>query len=367
MHADSLQPAPAIDREPPLAFLERRRRPLALAALIGALAGGVTAQLLPSRYQATAHLVIVPADDPTGPNTTGALDLANATLPVVVAVLHSARLADAVVARLGLASAWHLPPAQAALRLSRQLDVATDRKSNLVTVSTEDRLPRRARDIVAAVTDEATALGSALWSARNRVQRQRLEGELADVRAKLAAAEEALRDFRQRTHVVDLAAQVKASVEQAAAIERLYIDKSLGVRFTRGFGDGDAVEVRRATRERDAVAHELGGLRHGAARPGPILSLDELPALEVEHARLQRAIDELGARQQMLALKVAQLRAAEARPGGSAEVIDPPVEPTRRSGPSRLRYAGLGGLVAALATALALLWAARRRRPFVVQ
>lgn len=368
MHADTLQSTVAIDPEPPLALLERKRRPLAWAALVGALAGAITAQLLPPRYQATAHLVVVPADDPTGGSPTGGVEQANATLPVVVTVLQSARLAEAVVSRLGLASAWHVTPAQASLRLRGVLDVATDRKANLVTVSAQDRVPRRARDIVAAVTDEATALGNALWSARNRTQRERLEAERADVVRRLGAAEEAMRAFSQRTHVVDLPTQVKASVEQAAALERLQIDKALAVRFSRGFGDGDAIEVRRATRERDAVTRELLGLRSASVRPGPLLALDDLPALELEHARLKRAVDELAATDQLLAGRIGQLRAAEARPGGAAELIDPAIEPTRRAGPSRLRYGGVGGLLAALATAGALLLSGRRRRtPFVVQ
>lgn len=368
MHPESLEQMGAPPaREPALALLERRRRTLACAALVGALGGALAAQLLPPWYESTARLVVVPVDDPTSGVSTNALDLANATLPMVVAVLRSARVTDTVVARLDLARAWQLTPARAARRLHAELDVATDRKSNLVTVSFEDHLPRRARDIVAVATEEATALGGELWSSRNRAHRLRLQAELSRVQTSLRAAEAAMRQFRERTHVVDLTAQVKASVEQAASLERLHIDKALGVRFARGYGDGEAIEVRKSAREREAVARELSGLRHDYARPGPLLALDELPALEVEHARLKRALDELGARNDLLALKVSQLEAAEARPGGRAEIIDPAVEPSRRAGPSLLRYGAVGAVALALLAAVFVLSTARRRPRLVVQ
>ena len=288
MLPETLQSTVVAAPEPALALLERKRRPLAWAALVGALAGATAAQLLPPRYRATAHLVVVPTDDPTGGSPTSGVEQATATLPIVVTVLHSARLAEAVVARLGLSAAWHMSAPAAALRLRAILDVATDRKSNLVTVAAEDRVPTRARDLVAAVTDEATTLGNALWSARNRTQRARLEADRAEVQRRLDGAEVAMRAFCQRAHVVDLPTQVKASVEQAAALERLHVDKAIAVRLSRGFGDDDAIEVRRATRERDAVARALVGLRTASAAPGPLLALDDLPAIR-GRARAARA------------------------------------------------------------------------------
>jgi uncharacterized protein involved in exopolysaccharide biosynthesis len=371
-----MDPEVAVDvtpREPPrqrtrswLALIERRRGPLAAAAVAGALAGVLVASVVPPWYRASARLVIVPADDPTASGGPNPLDVATATLPVAVAVLHSERVAEATVAQLRLDYAWHLPPREAARRLLARLEVRPERKTSLLSVSIEDGVAARASAIVAAVTDLAATASNELWSARNHEQRQRLERDLGEVRRRLEAAEEQMRRFRERTHVVDLSTQVKASLDEAATLERLRVDKALALRFARDYGNGSAIEVQRSRRELAAVSRELETLRHDRSRPGPLLTLDLLPALEVEDARLRRDVETLGARYELLSQKLNQLKAADARPAGRAETIDPAVAPLRRAGPSRLRFGGGGAVLAALAAALlVLLRAQRRSRPLL--
>jgi uncharacterized protein involved in exopolysaccharide biosynthesis len=367
VHPVDPDPVTAPPRLPPsggdslLPLLERHRRPIAIAAMVSGLAGCVLANLLPPWYEASARLVVVPAEDPTSSGT-NPTEAANATLPMVVSILHSRRAADETVAALGLAAAWRLDPVRAQLKLSDKLSVATDRKANLVTVSFEDESPESTRAVVAEMAERARRIGGELWAARNRDHRRALEQQLAQANQQLAAAEDALRDFRERTHVVDLPAQVKATVEQSALLERLRIEKALDLRYVRDFGDGRSVEVQRTRHQRDAASRELEALEHESDRVGPLLALAELPRLEVEHGRLRRAIDEQAARQQALALKLGQLEAAEARPGGRAEIIDLPATPTRRAGPSRTTWGAGGAFAGGLLTALVIAWRARHRK-----
>ncbi|HEY2743918.1 MAG TPA: Wzz/FepE/Etk N-terminal domain-containing protein [Polyangia bacterium] len=343
------------------ALLWRRRRAIAIAALAGALAGEIAVNVLPPSYEASARLLIVPVADPTAAAGGNAFEAANATLPVVVAILHSRRVADATVEALRLDGAWRVTPDDARKRLIDRLVVATDRKANLMTVSFEDRVPARARAVVGTMADRAAALSKELWTQQNREHRQTLERELDGVAATLAAAEDTFRVFRERNRVVDLPSQMRASVEEAAALARLRIDKTLDLRFARSFGDHSAIEVQKGERERAAASTELAMLAHGgAAAAGPLLPLDELPRLEVEHARLKRAVDELAARHELLALKVSQLVAAEARPGGLAEIIDPPIDPRTPSGPSMGKLICTGTFSAALLAALFVLLLTRR-------
>jgi uncharacterized protein involved in exopolysaccharide biosynthesis len=345
-----------------IGLIESRRKTIVLAALVGALVGEVAVKTLPPTYEASGRLFVIPADDPTAVHGINAFDVANATLPLVVAVLRSRRLVEATVDRLRLDAAWGLNIIEARKRLTDTLTVATDRKANLLTVSFEDREPERARVVVATIADQAAVISSNVWAERDREHRHKLESELATVSAQLVAAEDELRRFRERTHVIDLPTQIKASVDEAAALERVRIEKTMSWRFARAFGENDSVEVQKGDRERNAAAVELDGLRRGKAGAGPLLPLDELPRLEVEYVRLKRSVDEQAARREMLALKVSQLVAAEARPGGLAEVIDPPTLPTRPSGPSTIKLVGAGAVLGAMiAAALVLLFATRRR------
>jgi uncharacterized protein involved in exopolysaccharide biosynthesis len=345
-----------------VAVIERHRRTIIFAAALGALSGAIAANVLPATYESKGRLFVVPADDPTAAHGTNAFDLANATLPLVVTSLHSRRVLEETVERLRLDTAWGVPARVARRRLDAGLTVATDRKANLITVSFEDRVPARARAVVGAIAERATALAIDLWAQRNRAHRRQLEADLAQVGAELTAAEDAFRGFRERTHIVDLASQIKATVEHAAALERLRIDKALNLRFARAFGDSASIEVQKGVRERAAVSVELEALRVGTSDMGPLLPLDQLPKLELEYTRLKRAVDEHAARHEMLALKVSELVAAEARPGGLAEVVDPPDEPQVPSGPSAVKLMLGGALMAALVAVAVVLVRARRRR-----
>jgi uncharacterized protein involved in exopolysaccharide biosynthesis len=345
-----------------LAHIESRRRTILFAALVGALAGELAAVVLPPTYEATCKMFVIPADDPTAIHGTNAFDVANATLPLVVALLRSRRLADDTVDQLKLDAAWRLSKHKASRRLFDTLTVATDRKTNLVTVSFEDRDPGRALAVVSTVARQTTAVSTSLWSERDREHRRRLEDDLATVTRQLGAAEDELKRYRERTNVIDLPSQIEATVEEAAALERVRIEKSLGVRFARAFGREQAYEVQKSARERSGAAAELAGLRHGNGSAGPLLPLDALPEIVMEHARLKRAVDELAARRELLTSRVSQLLAAEARPGGGAAMIDPPTLPTRPSGPSGLKLGGAGAVAGAFIAALVVLLLRRRLR-----
>jgi uncharacterized protein involved in exopolysaccharide biosynthesis len=344
-------------------IIERHRQALLAAGLVGALLGGLAGLLLPPSYQANARLVIVPVDDPTATGgVTAGYDLATVTLPVVIAILQSGTISERAVERLDLARLWNLTPRLARRRVSTSLSVGSERKTNLVTLSYSDRSPEEARAVLATVAELATTMSTELWAARNRQHRQTLEHDLLEIDAQLAAAENGLREFRERNHVVDLPEQIRVTVDEAATLERLRIDKSIDVRLARGFGGPQSIEVQKSALARAAAEHALRQLRSGSGR-APLLPFDELPRLEVEHVRLKRAVDEQAARHDLLALKVSQLLAAEARPGGIAQIIDPPVLPTERALGSVARLALAGAVLAALLAALFVWRRAARSLP----
>jgi uncharacterized protein involved in exopolysaccharide biosynthesis len=345
----------------PAALLERHWAAISGAALAGALIGAIVGRALPSWYESTAKLVVIPVDDPTVVGGTNAVDGANATLPMLAAIMRSRTVADETVERLGLATVYRSTPDLARAELIGHLTVTTDRKANVVSVAAEDRSPERARDLAATVAELSSHRSVELWAARSHEHRLKLQAELAGVSTRLRTAEDALRTFREQNHVIDLPAQIKASVEVAAALEKQRIDKEVGLHFLRGFGGSSSVEVQRARRDREATARALEALVHGATAIGPLLPLDALPPLELEHTRLKRAIDVEAARYDVLSQKIGQLVAAEARPGGRPELVDEASLPRRRARPSRSLVCLQGAVAAALLMSLGLWLRARRR------
>lgn len=320
---------PFLDR---LATAARRRWwVLVLAALVGGAAGIAASRLLPPWYESNASYAVIPIDDPT---VVSGAD-SSAAIPLFSHVLVSRRAADETVQQLDLVRAYSkATPEAARAELMRHVNVSTDRKANVVVLSVEDRMPSRAQMIANTLGEVARGISTEIWSARTGEHRKRLETRLAEISKALKSAEEAMRTFRERERVVDLPEQIKASVAEAAFLERLKTEKRIGLHFAQGFGGAESPEVRRSQLEAGGAQQALQGLVHGGLRNGPLLALDALPRLEEENGRLKRDIDVNSATYELLARQVEQLRAVEARSGGRAELVDAPVEPRERSRPS---------------------------------
>ncbi len=306
--------------------------------------------------QATAIFAVIPVDDPTAPSQ-GASEAAGAALPLFTHVLVSRRVVDEVVAQMQLTQLYRKStPYEAGVELLKHVGVSTDRKANVVVLSVEDRQPAQAKRIASALGELGRAVNAEIWSARATEHRRRLEARLAEVSKNLNAAEEAMRTFREREHVVDLPEQIRASVAEAAFLERVKNEKRMKLHFDQGFAGAESPEVKRGQLEAGGTAAALQGLVHGGRHPGPLLPLDNLPRLEQEHARLKRDIDVNSQTYDLLARQVEQLRAVEARSGGRAELVDAPAEPKERIRPSRASLMIEGSMIGLFLGLLLVIW-----------
>src|SRR5215510_11311598 len=273
-----------------LAAVRERWRVVVAALLIGAAGGIIAGLLLPRWYESTMSFAVIPAEDP---NTPISMDptTTNTALSLFSQVLTSRRVTDEVVSQFDLTAAYKTKTAQdARLELLNHLTVIADRKSNLVSVAVEDKVPARAAAIAQALGHIGHTVNNEIWSARSSDYRKRLEARLAEVTQQLGADEEAMRAFRDREHVVDLNEQIKASVGEASFLERMKNERKVNLHFNQGFAGADAPEVRRSQLEAGSAQAALSGLVHGNQRGGPLLPLDNVPRLEQEHSRLQRQI-----------------------------------------------------------------------------
>jgi uncharacterized protein involved in exopolysaccharide biosynthesis len=346
-----------------LAAVRRRWWVLALAVAAGCGGGFVAGKLLPPWYESTVSFAVLPQEDPTA-TAPPAADPNNVALPLFTQILSSRRVADEVVAQLQLTRALgKKTPQDARIELQKHVVVTFDRKSNIATLSVEDRVPARARMIAQALGDVGRSVSNAIWSAKTSDARKRLEARLAEYSAQLAAAEAEMRAFREREHVIDLPEQVKASVAEAAFLVRMKSQSKVSLHFNQGFAGADSPEVQRSQLEAGSAQAALRSMSHSG---GPLLALDNVPRLEQEHARLKRQIDSYSALYDVLVRQVEQLRSAETRPGGRAELLDTPSETGKPIRPSRMALLFQGFFLGSLLGLFFVVWprgSVRRARP----
>jgi uncharacterized protein involved in exopolysaccharide biosynthesis len=194
--------------------------------------------------------------------------------------------------------------------------------------------------------ERAAARNAEIWSAAGLEYRRRLEARRDEIRAALHAAEEAMQNFREREHIVDLSAQLKATVEQAALLEGMRLQKQRELRFVRHYASQGSEEAVRAEIDSQVTQATLHGL--GKKPGGPLLEWERIPRLELEYSRLKRELDEKTASYELVVRQVEQLRAQETRPAGRAEVIEPATTPMPHTNPSGTLLVIAGALLGLL-------------------
>lgn len=98
------------------------------------------------------------------------------------------------------------------------VSVTVDRKSTVITVSTMMPEPQLAADVANQITKELDTYQRGFRNTRAGAQRQFLETRLQDVRMDLQAAEDALKDFREKNRMISQAPQL---VLDQARLERI--------------------------------------------------------------------------------------------------------------------------------------------------
>ncbi len=340
-----------------LAAIRHRWWVLALALVVGCGSGIVAGTFLTPWYESTVSFAVLPMDDPTAPVPA---DPNMTALPLFTQVLSSRRVADEVVAQLQLTRApGKENPQDARTELQKHIGVWFDRKSNVATLSVEDRVPARARMIAQAFGEIGRTVNNEIWSAKTSEARKRLEARMAEHSTQLAAAEAEMRAFREREHVIDLPEQVKASVAEAAFLVRMKSQSKVSLHFNQAFAGADSPEVQRSQLEAGSAQAALKSMSHSG---GALLALDNVPRLEQEHARLKRQIDTYSSLYDVLVKQVETLRSAETRPGGRAELLDMPSEARNPVRPSRLALLVQGFFCGLLIGLFLVVWPRRAVR-----
>ena len=199
---------------------------LAVLSVVGGSLGFGAAVVLPGWYESTLQLAITPVEDPTA-GVTQPGDGAG-ELMLLASLVQSHKVTAEVAGRFKLREAYGVASdGAAARRLQEHRRVVVDRKANLVILHVEDRDPVRARDMARAFADLASETSAMVWSSRTREHRKRLEERLAFLGQELAAAQDAMREFREREHIVDIHEQTRATVTEAAALDHLAHEKQL--------------------------------------------------------------------------------------------------------------------------------------------
>jgi uncharacterized protein involved in exopolysaccharide biosynthesis len=352
-----------------LATLWQERRFLARCAAIGLLGTLIIAFLIPVRYTSTTRLM---PPDQSGAGMASMLaalgkaggasgDLGligtellgmRTTSDLFTGVLRSRTIQDDLVNKFDLRKVYGIRRMEDARKeLDSRTEIASDRKSGIITIRVSDHDAKRAAAMAQEYVAGLNEIVINLNTSSAHKEKIFLEQRLAEVQQDLERAEKQFSDFASQHTTIDIKEQGRAMIGAAADLEGELIATRTQLEGLRQIYTENNVRVRALqarVNELQRQLQKMGGKPESAEDNGSTETEDlypsirRLPVLGVQYAdlfrrqRIQEAVYETLTKQYELA------KVEEARETPSVKVLDVGDVPERKSFPPRTLFALLG-------------------------
>jgi uncharacterized protein involved in exopolysaccharide biosynthesis len=279
---------------------------------------------------------------------------------IYIGLLTSRPIADAIIQKFSLAKVYHAKDMTAARQGLAGNTVVTSEKNGFIAVSVTDKDKKRVAEMANAYTDELRILTKSLAVTEASQRRLFYEEQLKQAKDALVASELAFQQVQQQKGLIQLDAQAKAMIEGIAALRAQVAAKQVEVQALRSYSTEQNPDVQLAERELTSLQAEEARLEQSNHAPGIAgLGLGNVPAAGLEYLR---AAHELQYQQALFDMLMKQYDAAkldESKDAAIIQVVEPAIEPDRKSSPKRGLIVSLSlfvGFFAGCILALFLWW-----------
>jgi uncharacterized protein involved in exopolysaccharide biosynthesis len=254
-----------------------------------------------------------------------------------VAMLKSRTVEDAMVDRFHLVELFRVKQkSDARKNLENIVDIDNGAKDGLIRISVTDRNPQRAAELANGYVEEFKRLSAHLAVTEASQRRLFFEQQLAQAKDNLADAEENLKKTGQKTGLIQLDSQTRATIELVAELRGEIAAKEVQISAMRSFATGENPELQIAEQQ-------LAGLRSQAAKMGAasedasnaLIPKHGIQEAGVEYIRKLRDVKYFETIFDLLARQYEIAKVDEARQGATVQVVDKAIVPDRRSSPKR--------------------------------
>jgi uncharacterized protein involved in exopolysaccharide biosynthesis len=335
-----------------LAIVAKRKSIIILATIAAAVVAAVISFLIPNRYTATTSLL--PPQQPQslasalasqmggagsmlGAVAGGNLGLKNPN-DIYIGMLKSRIVNDALIKRFDLMIVYRDKQMSDARKDLQDATYIQNGKEGFISVSVEDKDRKRAADMANAYVEELRNMTSHLAVTEAGQRRLFFERQLRKAKDELANAEVAMKETQQKTGLIQMDSQAKAIIESVAKIRAQIAEKEVelqAMQFSATDQNPDLLRLR----------EQLAGLRVQSAKlerqqnsgGGDIqVPTGSVPEAGLQYIRSLRDVKYYETIYELLAKQLEASRLDEARQGAVIQVVDPAVEPDRKSSPKRV-------------------------------
>ncbi len=256
-----------------------------------------------------------------------------------VGMLESRTVADRIIDRFNLMELYKADYREDARKklLEDVLGAETDKDSGIITISVDDKDPKRSAGMANAFVEELKNLTKGLAVTEASQRRLFFEEQLKDTKMALVKAEEQMQVFQEKTGALQVDAQTKAVIEGIANLSAQIASKEVQLRVMRTYATAQNPDLQRVEDELKGLKAELGKLEaKGGSGHDPIISTGRMPEVGTEYARKLR---DLKFYEDLYELLIKQYEAAkldEAKDAAVIQVIDKAIPPEKIAKPKRI-------------------------------
>jgi uncharacterized protein involved in exopolysaccharide biosynthesis len=337
-----------------LTLLAYRKRLVGLATGVGILVGGILCVVLPPKF--TAVTKIMPPQqapsmttylmNPLGLGVGGGGSLAamasaglglKSPNDLYIGVLNSRPIADALIQKFDLVKEYHSRDMSDARKKLKKNTEITSGKDGLITVSVEDNDKKRVPQIANAYIEELRKTTKSVAITEASQRRLFYEEQLKQAKDALVAAAVALQRVQQEKGMIQPEMQARSLIGTLTMVQAQIGAKQVELQALRSYSTEQNPEVQMAEKQLESLRGEATRLEQNSHSSGfSELGMKDVPGASVEFIRAEH---EVLYRQTLFDLLVKQYDSAkldEAKEPVTIQVLEPAIEPDRKTSPSRM-------------------------------
>ncbi len=351
-----------------LLALAERKWFILLMTLAGGLIMAGIAILLPPTFKSTASILPPQQQQSTASAILGQLGplaaAAGSNLGIktpadlYLAILGSRTTADELIQTANLRQVYDVPTLfEARKELSKRTSFSSSRDA-LISVTVEDRDPKRAAALANGYMDALYRQNSRLALTEASQRRLFFERQLEVQKAQLATAEMTLKTTQEKTGVLQVNSQVEAVIRSMAQLRAEIASREVALASLKNRATGKNPEVIRQEEELAAMGDQLHKLESstGSRRPGdPMIPTSQVPNAGLEYLRSLRDLKYNEALFELISKQYEAARLDEAKEAPIMQVVDTAVPSERKSWPPRAGFTLAGAFGSALVACLIVL------------
>jgi len=336
-----------------LVVLARRRGLIGAATAIGLLAGIVISLTRPVVYSATTRILTphqAPALSPllmsstqgSASNAGSIASLASVGFlmqspnDTYIGLLKSRPVTDAIIDQFGLVKSEHAPDMTAARQALQASTKIESEKSGFIAITFTDSDKKRAAAIANAYTSQLRHLSQSLAITDSSQRRLFYEEQLERAKDDLVKAEFAFQQVQQKKGLIQVGAQAAAMVNGLASLRAQVAAKEVEVQALRSYSTERNPDVQLAENQLSSLRDEVAALERRNHSAGPFdLGMEDVPAASLEYLSAEHEVQYRQALLDLLLKLYDGARLDEAREATIIQVVEPAIEPDRRSSPNR--------------------------------